>query len=101
MIGWLNGGFGFGKSSVSAEVLGRRPDFMLFDPEEVGFMLRSSVNASSGDFQDLPVWRELVVETGARLLAHYQRPRAPAAIMVWTRSKVSWSMSASCAWVLE
>nr|WP_026454036.1 AAA family ATPase [Saccharomonospora iraqiensis] len=71
----LNGPFGAGKTTVSELVVDRFPGSMLFDPEEVGFMLRSVVPpAPSGDFQDLPVWRSLTVDTATRIAEIYQRP---------------------------
>lgn len=69
MICWVNGSFGAGKTTLTGELKARCPDVLVFDPEEVGFMLRDMVPpAPSGDFQDLPAWRLLVVETG-RVLA--------------------------------
>ena len=67
MITWLHGAFGAGKSSVAAELVRRRPDLLPWDPELVGFLLRQVLPVPSGDFQDLPEWRELVVATGAAL----------------------------------
>ena len=67
MITWLHGAFGAGKSSVAAELVRRRPDLLPWDPELVGFLLRQVLPVPSGDFQDLPEWRELVVATGAVL----------------------------------
>ena len=67
MITWLHGAFGAGKSSVAAELTRRRPDLVPYDPELVGYLLRQALPLPSGDFQDLPEWRELVVATGAVL----------------------------------
>ena len=39
MIIMVNGAFGAGKTSVANELLRRLDGAMLFDPEEVGFML--------------------------------------------------------------
>lgn len=74
MICWINGSFGAGKTTLAEELRRRCPDALLFDPEEVGFMLRDAVpSAPSGDFQDLPAWRILVVETGRVLDEQYGR----------------------------
>ncbi len=62
MIIWLNGAFGAGKTTLAAKLRERLPDSLLFDPEEIGYMLRIGVpDAASGDYQDLPVWRSLTV----------------------------------------
>ena len=62
MIVWLNGPFGAGKTTLSAKLRERLPDSLLFDPEEIGYVVRTVVPpAPSGDFQDLPIWRRLTV----------------------------------------
>jgi hypothetical protein len=72
---WINGAFGAGKSSLTSAVRAAWPKAQMFDPEEVGFMLRDVVPpAPSGDFQDLPIWRTLVTDVTVRLLEHYRRP---------------------------
>jgi hypothetical protein len=72
---WVNGPFGAGKTSLADALIARWPQARLFDPEEVGFMLRTMVSpADSGDFQDLPIWRDLVADTAYRLLTRYGRP---------------------------
>jgi len=74
VICWINGSFGAGKTTLTEELRRRCPDALVFDPEEVGFMLRDMVPpAPSGDFQDLPAWRLLVVETGRVLVQEYGR----------------------------
>ena len=67
MITWLHGAFGAGKSSVAAELARRRPDLVPYDPELVGYLLRQVLPVPTGDFQDLPEWRELVAATAAAL----------------------------------
>jgi predicted kinase len=70
MIIWLNGGFGAGKSTL-AEELGRRiPGAIVYDPEDVGLMLRKWLPPND-DFQDLPSWRDLVVATALSLRRHH------------------------------
>jgi hypothetical protein len=58
---WLNGPFGAGKTSTAHELVASDPAWRLFDPEFVGFMLRSQLHdAGIADFQDYPSWRRLV-----------------------------------------
>ncbi|CRK57024.1 ATP/GTP binding protein [Alloactinosynnema sp. L-07] len=71
---WLNGAFGAGKTSVATSLLDRIPNAALYDPEEVGFMLRKQLPGWTGDFQDLPGWRSLVVHTARTLLDHTGGP---------------------------
>jgi hypothetical protein len=72
MICWINGSFGAGKTTLTEELRRRCPDALVFDPEEVGFMLRDMLPpAPSGDFQDLPAWRLLVVEAGRVLVQQH------------------------------
>jgi RimJ/RimL family protein N-acetyltransferase len=71
---WLNGTFGAGKSSAAAELKRRRTDLVVFDPEMIGFVLRESVALPTGDFQDLPEWREVVAATCVSLARHQAGP---------------------------
>jgi hypothetical protein len=69
MIIWINGAFGAGKTTTAArlvEAVQEAPDLpeaWQFDPEYVGYLLRRFVPVPTGDFQDLPLWRELTVQT--------------------------------------
>ncbi|MFF8845550.1 NUDIX domain-containing protein [Streptomyces sp. NPDC015127] len=73
MIVWINGAFGAGKTSTARELIDLIPNSTLFDPELVGAGLRYVLPQKRlddvGDFQDLPIWRRLVVDTAAALLA--------------------------------
>ena len=73
---WINGAFGVGKTSVAQGLLHRWPHALLFDPEEVGLMLRRVLPRAlqTDDFQDLPAWRELTVASVVALLDSYRRP---------------------------
>jgi len=62
LIIWLNGAFGSGKTTLTEELRRRLPDAIIFDPEDVGYVLTQAVPAPTGDFQDLPSWRHLVAE---------------------------------------
>lgn len=70
MIVWINGGFGAGKTTLAAELHRRLPDAIVYDPEDVGAMLRKQM-PGDGDFQHLPSWRELVVATALSLRRHH------------------------------
>lgn len=73
MIVWINGAFGAGKTTTARELIDLIPNSTLFDPEVLGagltHLLPAKRLAEVGDFQDLPIWRRLVVDTAAALLA--------------------------------
>jgi hypothetical protein len=61
VIIWLNGTFGAGKTTTATHLAGRLANARAFDPEEVGYLLRETLDDHEfKDFQDLPPWRELV-----------------------------------------
>ncbi|MGW3204729.1 NUDIX hydrolase [Streptomyces sp. NPDC001135] len=70
---WINGAFGAGKTTTARELIELIPNSTLFDPEIVGgaltHLLPAKRLAEVGDFQDLPIWRRLVVDTAAAMLA--------------------------------
>ncbi|MFB9463870.1 NUDIX hydrolase [Streptomyces cinereospinus] len=73
MIVWVNGAFGAGKTTTARELIDLIPNSTLFDPEVIGgtltHLLPAKRLAEVGDFQDLPAWRRLVIDTAAALLA--------------------------------
>ncbi|MEV7148164.1 NUDIX domain-containing protein [Streptomyces sp. NPDC093084] len=73
MIVWVNGAFGAGKSATARELIELIPNSTLFDPEVIGgaltHLLPAKQLAEAGDFQDLPIWRRLVIDTAAAMLA--------------------------------
>ncbi|MEU9321331.1 NUDIX domain-containing protein [Streptomyces sp. NPDC048295] len=73
MIVWVNGAFGVGKTSAARELIDLIPNSTFYDPELIGGELRQLLPqkrlAEVTDFQDLPIWRRLVVDTAAALLA--------------------------------
>lgn len=73
MIVWINGAFGAGKTTTARELIELIPNSTLFDPEVIGgaltHLLPAKRLAEVGDFQELPSWRRLVVDTAAALLA--------------------------------
>lgn len=74
MIIWINGAFGAGKTTTANLVVDRLDGAKIFDPEYVGFLLTRFVEAPTGDFQDLPLWRHLVVQTMTGLAQQYPYP---------------------------
>lgn len=72
MIIWLNGAFAAGKTTLAEELHRRLPEALPFDPEYVGYILiKWAPPASTGDFQDIPLWRKLVAEFAAGLAQDY------------------------------
>ncbi|MFE7975592.1 NUDIX domain-containing protein [Streptomyces shenzhenensis] len=73
MIVWINGAFGAGKTTTARELIDLVPNSTLFDPEVIGGALTRLLPpkrlAEVGDFQDLPIWRRLVIDTAAAMLA--------------------------------
>ncbi|MBD0692483.1 AAA family ATPase [Streptomyces sp. CBMA123] len=66
MIIWLNGPFGGGKTTLATTLQQELPGAVLFDAEEVGFLLRQIFPGKYKDFQDIPAWRPLVAEVALR-----------------------------------
>ncbi|MFC9897344.1 AAA family ATPase [Nocardia sp. NPDC127579] len=63
MLVWINGPFGGGKTQTAFELRRRLHGSVVCDPEFVGYGLHRSMPAElRGDFQDLPAWRQGVVE---------------------------------------
>jgi predicted kinase len=59
LVVWINGAFGVGKTAVADELVRLLPDAVLFDPEELGVVLRAvlPVVEQTDDFQDIAAWR--------------------------------------------
>lgn len=70
---WINGAFGAGKTTTARELIELIPNSAIFDPEVIGggltHLLPPKRLAEADDFQDLPIWRRLVVDTAAAMLA--------------------------------
>ncbi|MFE1248673.1 NUDIX domain-containing protein [Streptomyces sp. NPDC058735] len=70
---WINGAFGAGKTTTARELIELIPNSTLFDPEVIGAALAHLLPpkhlAEVGDFQDLAIWRRLVIDTAAAVLA--------------------------------
>ncbi len=75
----INGAFGVGKTTIAHELQKEIKNSMIYDPEEIGFMLRNVVpeeikriEAETDDFQDLHLWKELTVEVAKRIITKYK-----------------------------
>ncbi|GLC89160.1 tunicamycin resistance protein [Lysinibacillus piscis] len=78
MIIMINGAFGVGKTTIANKLQSEIKNSMIYDPEEIGYMLRNVVpeaikkrEATTGDFQDLALWKELTVDVAKRLIKNY------------------------------
>ncbi len=50
MIIWINGPFGAGKTTLAKRLRDRRSKSLIFDPEEIGFVVKETVPMpASGD----------------------------------------------------
>ncbi|WP_406282200.1 AAA family ATPase [Streptomyces sp. NBC_00209] len=74
MIIWINGAFGGGKTTLVTELHRRLPEALVFDPEDVGFVLRGIVEVPEGNFQNIPLWRKQVASLAQGLVEEYGRP---------------------------
>lgn len=73
MIIWVNGAFGAGKTAVAREMLDLVPESTLFEPtaleECLHRLLPEKKLHEATEVQELPIWRRLLVESAASLLA--------------------------------
>ncbi|MBO4951035.1 MAG: AAA family ATPase [Clostridia bacterium] len=80
MIIMINGPFGVGKTTVAELLHQKLKNSMIYDPEEVGFMLRNIITdevklpkEKTDDFQDLILWKELTVTVAEKLVNTYHK----------------------------
>lgn len=80
MIIMINGAFGSGKTTTANKLLPLIPNSMMFDPEEIGYMLRNIIPEAirldverTDDFQDIELWRVLTVQTAEALQHQYYK----------------------------
>ena len=77
MLVWINGPFGVGKTTLAGRLAERWPDAVVVDPEHVGMMLMQWSEPHGlgvADFQDFPLWRDLVVQALGGFHADLGRP---------------------------
>jgi adenylate kinase family enzyme len=80
MIIMINGAYGAGKTTIANELLNKIDNSMIYDPEEVGYMLRNIIaeeiklpEERTDNFQDLGIWKVLVVEVAKNLKLQYNK----------------------------
>lgn len=78
MIIMINGAFGVGKTTIANMLQSEIKNSMIYDPEEIGYMLRNiipmdikRIESTTGDFQDLDLWKELTVDVAKKLITKY------------------------------
>lgn len=79
MIILVNGAFGAGKTTTANILVERVENSIVFDPEEVGFMVRKVTEGirygeeDTDDFQDIEIWKVLVVNVARELKEKYRK----------------------------
>ncbi|TJY43849.1 ATP-binding protein [Cohnella pontilimi] len=80
MIIMINGAFGAGKTTTSSMLQPLIPNSMIYDPEEIGLMIRKVVpeeirlkEEQTDDFQDIELWRILTVKIALEVRLKYKR----------------------------
>lgn len=74
MIVWIDGRFRRRQDTLVAELHRRWPEALVFDAEQIGYVLRQVVEVPTGNFQDLPLWRTQVAAMAIGLVEEYGRP---------------------------
>lgn len=79
MIILVNGAFGSGKTTTANILVEKIENSIVFDPEEVGFMVRKVTEGircgeeDTDDFQDIEIWKVLVVNVARELKEKYRK----------------------------
>lgn len=80
MIIMINGAFGSGKTSTAQMLQPLVANSMIFDPEEIGFMIRKIIpeevrhnHEQTDDFQDIELWKILTVKVAGEVKKKYQK----------------------------
>jgi len=76
----INGAFGSGKTSAAQMLQPLIPNSMIYDPEEIGYMIRKIIieenrleEERTDDFQDIELWRILTVKTAFEVKKKYNK----------------------------
>jgi deoxyadenosine/deoxycytidine kinase len=80
MIIMINGAFGVGKTSVANYLVKNIENSIIYDPEEVGILLRNIIpreimheEEKTGDFQDFVLWKKTVVMIASEIKKQYKK----------------------------
>lgn len=80
MIVLINGAFGAGKTSAAYMLQPMLENSIIFDPEEIGYMLRKIVpehikheDERTDDFQDMELWKVLTVKAAHEMKKKYNK----------------------------
>ena len=77
MIIMINGAYGVGKTSTAGLLKTKLANSMIYDPEEIGFMLRKVLEPNNldvaEDFQHIKLWPAIVIEVARQLHQQYKR----------------------------
>ncbi|KQL43996.1 tunicamycin resistance protein [Brevibacillus choshinensis] len=80
MIIMINGAFGSGKTSTAQMLQPLVTNSMIFDPEEIGLMIRKiipeevrHIHEQTDDFQDIELWKILTVKVAGEVKKKYQK----------------------------
>ncbi len=80
MIVMINGPFGIGKTSSASILKEKIKNSIIYDPEEVGYMLRNIItdeikfaDEKTGDFQDIRIWKKLTTVVAEQLIKTYKK----------------------------
>ena len=76
MIILINGPYGVGKTSVAKNLIKKIPSSILFDTEEIGFLLQNQIPKeidSKSDFTEFEIWKKLVADVGIFLRKKYNQ----------------------------
>ncbi|MCT4565745.1 MAG: hypothetical protein N4A68_15720 [Maledivibacter sp.] len=79
MIILVNGAFGSGKTTTANILVKRIENSIVFDPEEVGFMVRKVTEGircgeeDTDDFQDIEIWKIIVINVARELKEKYRK----------------------------
>jgi len=75
----INGPYGVGKTSVAENLIKKIPSSILFDTEEIGFLLDKLIPSEirkefeKGNWIELELWKKLVVDIGIFLRKEYNQ----------------------------
>jgi adenylate kinase family enzyme len=76
----INGAFGSGKTTLAELLSNELSNSMIFNPEEIGYMLRNLIsvedrdlNERTDDFQDIKLWKNITLQVARELKIKYKK----------------------------